>query len=111
MLRRRRHNRVPLTAALASGRLRTETQRTSGKLLLVTESCTQVPGTISNQSASLHGSFRHDEERGCQSGYAVDICKLADVADPSFDVASAKCVILTGTVPVSGANYTEQALP
>ena len=44
----------------------------------------------------------------CQSGYAVVICKLTDVVDPDFDFSAEKCVVLTGTAPVSGANYTAE---
>ena len=58
--------------------------------------------------AFTDGSFRHDEGRGCQSGYAVVICKLTDVVDPDFDFSAEKCVVLTGTAPVSGANYTAE---
>lgn len=58
--------------------------------------------------AFTDGSFKHEEGRGCQSGFAVVLCKLSDVADPGFDFSPEKCVILTGTAPASGANYAAE---
>ena len=58
--------------------------------------------------AFTDGSFTEGSTGQCRSGYAVVLCKLSDVLDPHFNFADDKCVVLTGTAPVSGANYTAE---
>jgi len=66
------------------------------------------PGLI----AFTDGSFVNASEDGlaCQSGFAVVLCKLDDVLRPGFDFGADECVVLSGTAPISGANYTAEMM-
>jgi ribonuclease HI len=57
--------------------------------------------------AFTDGSFAIADGEGATSGYAVVLCRLEDVLRPDFR-PERRCVVLSGTAPVSGANYTAE---